>query len=107
MRQHNPKFSHVTPLFRDLHWLPVAARIKFKTMVLTYKAVNGTAPTYLQALVRPHAPARTLRATTSARRLVPPSLRASKGCTAKSQLFCLAATMTRISVCGAKQTPQQ
>ena len=27
-----PKFSHVTPLFRDLHWLPVVARIKFKTM---------------------------------------------------------------------------
>ena len=26
------KFSHMTPLFRDLHWLPVAARIRFKTM---------------------------------------------------------------------------
>ncbi|KAK0140818.1 hypothetical protein N1851_022183 [Merluccius polli] len=40
-----PKFNHVTPpIFRDLHWLPVAARITFKTMVLTYKAVNGTAP---------------------------------------------------------------
>ncbi|KAK0136873.1 hypothetical protein N1851_026956 [Merluccius polli] len=49
------KFSHMTPLFRDLHWLPVAARVRFKTMVLTYKAVNGTAPTHLQALVRPHA----------------------------------------------------
>ncbi|KAK0133336.1 hypothetical protein N1851_031154 [Merluccius polli] len=66
-----PKFSHVTPLFRDLHWLPVAACIRFKTMVLTYKAVNGTAPTYLQALVRPPTPARALRATTMASRLVP------------------------------------
>ena len=36
---------------------------------------------------RPHAPARALRSTTSASRLVPPSLRASKGGTAKSQLF--------------------
>ena len=45
-------------LFRDLHRLPVAARIRFKTMVLTYKAVNGTALTYLQALIRPHTPAR-------------------------------------------------
>ncbi|KAK0156500.1 hypothetical protein N1851_000216 [Merluccius polli] len=88
-----PKFSHVTPLFRDLHWLPVAARIRFKTMVLAYKDVNGFAPTYLQALVRPHAPARALRITTSAGRLVLPSLRASKGRTAKSQLFCLSATM--------------
>ena len=54
-----PKFSHVSPLFCDLHWLPVAARIRFKTMVLTYKAVNGTPTYHLQALVRPHAPART------------------------------------------------
>ncbi|KAK0141174.1 hypothetical protein N1851_021816 [Merluccius polli] len=45
-----PKFSHVTSLFRDLHWLPVASRIRFKTMVLTYKAVNRTAPTYLQVV---------------------------------------------------------
>ncbi|KAK0143477.1 hypothetical protein N1851_018389 [Merluccius polli] len=29
--------------------------IRYKTMVLAYKAVYGTAPTYLQALVRPHA----------------------------------------------------
>ena len=41
------KFSHVTPLFRDLHWLPVVARIRFKVMVLAYKAVDGTAPAYL------------------------------------------------------------
>ena len=53
-----PKYSHVTPLFRDLHWLPVVARIKFKTMVLAYKAVEGTATAYLQALLKPHTPAR-------------------------------------------------
>ena len=53
-----PKFSHVTPLFQDLHWLPVAARIRFKTMELADKAVDGTAPAYLQALVRPHTPER-------------------------------------------------
>ena len=39
-----PKFSHVTPLFRALHWFPVVARIRFKMMVLAYKLVNGTAP---------------------------------------------------------------
>jgi len=48
------KFSHVTHLFHDLHWLPVIARIRFKTLVLAYK-VSRTAPTYLQTLVRPHA----------------------------------------------------
>ncbi|KAM9561826.1 uncharacterized protein ACWYII_025626 [Salvelinus alpinus] len=33
-----PKFSHVTPLLRSLHWLPVEARIRYKTMVLAYGA---------------------------------------------------------------------
>lgn len=82
-----PKFSHVSPLFKELHWLPVIARIRFKTLVLAYKAVVGTAPTYLQTLVRSHTPARTLRSTTSAGRLVPPSLRTGKHRSAKSQLF--------------------
>ncbi|KAK3554541.1 hypothetical protein QTP70_025392 [Hemibagrus guttatus] len=39
-----PKFSHTTPLLRSLHWLPVAARIRFKTLMLAYKAKNGPAP---------------------------------------------------------------
>ncbi len=31
-----PKMAHVTPLFISLHWLLVAARIKFKTLMLAY-----------------------------------------------------------------------
>ncbi|XP_030285351.1 uncharacterized protein LOC115588717 [Sparus aurata] len=82
-----PKFSHVTPLLHDLHWLSVAARIRSKTMVLAFKAVNKTAPIYLQTLVRPHTPARALCSTTSAGWLVPPSLRANKARSVKSRLF--------------------
>ncbi|KAK3516946.1 hypothetical protein QTP70_028237 [Hemibagrus guttatus] len=67
-----PKFSHTTPLLRSLHWLPVAARIRFKTLMLAYKAKNG--PSYLKALVTPHTAPRSLRSTSTAR-LVPPSLR--------------------------------
>jgi len=33
--------------FSDLHCLSVIACIRFKTLVLAYKAVSGTAPTYL------------------------------------------------------------
>ena len=40
------KISHLTPLFCDLHWLPVVAHIRFKVMVLAFKAVNGTAPVF-------------------------------------------------------------
>ena len=47
-----PKFSHVTPLLRSLHWLPVAARIRFKTLMLAYKAKNGPAPPYFELRVQ-------------------------------------------------------
>ncbi|KAK3518316.1 hypothetical protein QTP86_003620, partial [Hemibagrus guttatus] len=69
-----PNFSHTTPLLRSLHWLPVAARIRFKTLMLAYKAKNGPAPSYLKALVTSRTALRLLRSTSTAR-LVPPSLR--------------------------------
>lgn len=47
-----PKFSHTTPLLRSLHWLPIAARIRFKTLVLAYRATNGSAPAYIQDMVK-------------------------------------------------------
>ncbi len=40
-----PKRAHFTPLFISLHWLAVAARIKFKTLMLAYKTTTGSAPT--------------------------------------------------------------
>ncbi|KAI2644413.1 hypothetical protein H4Q32_028776 [Labeo rohita] len=42
-----PKRAHVTPLFITLHWLPIAARIKFKTLMLAYRTTAGSAPAYL------------------------------------------------------------
>ena len=41
------KFDHVTPAFLELHWLPVRFRIKFKFLLLIYKAIHGYAPSYL------------------------------------------------------------
>ncbi len=35
-----PKKAHVTPLFIRLHWLPIAARIKFKVLMFAYKTTN-------------------------------------------------------------------
>ncbi|KAI4888357.1 hypothetical protein NFI96_032621 [Prochilodus magdalenae] len=69
-----PKFTHVTPLLRSLHWLPVVARIRFKTLMLAYKVKNGPAPPYLMAMVKSRAVPRALRASSTAR-LEPPSLR--------------------------------
>ncbi|KAK3568489.1 hypothetical protein QTP86_008542 [Hemibagrus guttatus] len=69
-----PKFSHTTTLLHSLHWLPVASCIRFKTLMLAYKAKNGPAPSYLKALVTPHTVPRSLRSASTAR-LVPPSVR--------------------------------
>jgi len=46
-----PKRAHVTPLLIELHWLPVDARIKFKSLMLAYRVIAGSAPIYLNALV--------------------------------------------------------
>ena len=47
-----PRNCHVTPLLKELHWLPVRARIDFKILVITFKILNGLAPKYLQNLVK-------------------------------------------------------
>ncbi len=72
-----PKRAHVTPLFVSLHWLPVAARIQFKTLMLAYRTTTGSAPTYFHSLLRIDIPSRSLRSA-SERRLVVPSQRGSK-----------------------------
>ncbi len=65
-----PKRSHVTPLFISLHWLTVAARIKFKTLMLSYRTVTGSAPSYFHSLMTIY----------SERRLIVPSQRGTKSC---------------------------
>jgi hypothetical protein len=37
------KHEHITPILKELHCLPVNERIDFKILVLTFKALNGTA----------------------------------------------------------------
>ncbi len=71
-----PKRTHVTPLFISLHWLPVAARIKFKTLMLAYRTTTGSAPSYFHSLLRIYNPSRSLRSA-SERCLVVPSQRGS------------------------------
>jgi len=41
------KFDRVTPVTRQLHWLPVRQRLQFKTAVLVFKCIHGQAPVYL------------------------------------------------------------
>ncbi len=55
-----PKSSHVTPLFISLHRLPVAALIKFKTLMLAYRTTTGSAPAYFLLLMTIYIPSRSL-----------------------------------------------
>ncbi len=74
---------HVTPLFINLHWLPRATHIKFKALMFAYKTTSGSAPLYLNSLLRTYVPSRSLR---SACRFIVPSQRDTKSL---SQTFSL------------------
>ena len=55
------KFDHVTPLLKQLHWLPVEFRIEFKILVHVYNAIQGDSPVYIKHLVNMYTPKRNLR----------------------------------------------
>ena len=46
------KYDHITPVLRELHWLPITSRIQYKVTLLVYKTLHGPAPQYLQDLIQ-------------------------------------------------------
>ncbi|KAK2174588.1 hypothetical protein NP493_790g00006 [Ridgeia piscesae] len=46
------KHDHITVL-NELQWLPVESRIVIKTLVMTFKCINGLAPSYLAEITQP------------------------------------------------------
>ena len=42
-----PKFSHITPILKSLHWLKIQQRIEYKITSLTYTALQHSEPRYL------------------------------------------------------------
>ena len=55
------KNDNITPVLRQLHWLPVRFRIDFKILGLVYKALHNQAPDYLCELLKQYKPLRSLR----------------------------------------------
>ena len=53
--------DHMTPILRDLHWLPIPARLEFKILLLTFKCLHNQGPSYLRELLKFRNPSRTLR----------------------------------------------
>ena len=70
--------DHTSRHLKDLHWLPVSYRIDFKIAVLTWRCLNGCAPSYLSSLLhRRNLGGRTLRSSSASSAhtdLAPPSV---------------------------------
>ena len=67
------KSEHITPILKELHWLPIKYRIDFKILLLTYKCLNNLAPVYLSNLITPYKPTRALRSSSKSLLNVPRS----------------------------------
>ena len=56
-----PPSRDIKEILKHLHWLLVEQRIKYKILLLTFRAVNGIAPLYISELLSPYRPPRQLR----------------------------------------------
>ena len=76
------RFSHITPILRELKWLPIQARIDYRLCVSVHKCRRGLAPPYLvdELTFASSAPGRLrLRSSSSAALCVPSVKRPSLG----------------------------
>ena len=55
------KYDRITPVLRELHWLPVKQRIIFKILLFTYKTLTALAPQYISDFLAQYKPPRALR----------------------------------------------
>ena len=65
------RYNHITPILKELHWLPVTKRVDFKILVHTYKSLNEISPIYLKDLLEIHQPERNLRSKNAIQHVIP------------------------------------
>ena len=63
---------YITPILRHLHWLPVRARISYKTACLCFNAITSSTPAYLSDLLHLYSSSRSLRSSADIRLLKSP-----------------------------------
>jgi hypothetical protein len=73
--------DHITPVLKELHWLPVQQRIEYKVALVTHKVLATGQPHYLADLVSEHKPAanRGLRSASQRRLTIPTGLKSTAG----------------------------
>lgn len=73
------KFSHITSVLKDLHWLPVNYRINFKILTQVFKSLHGKAPQYINDMINVYKPTRNLRSANQSLTLVQPKTKLKFG----------------------------
>ena len=92
-----PKFCHVTPILRDLHWVPVRQRVDLRMILITFKILNNMAPYYLSSLICVATPSPySLRSSCDGILLRFPPMKSSK--TLRNRAFMFAAQKLRSSL---------
>ena len=56
-----PRRAYAKPLLRELPWLPIRQRAKFKGLCIAHKARYGNAPEYIKDRLVPYVPGHTVR----------------------------------------------
>ena len=82
------KYEHITPLLKELHWLPVEQRIVFKILLLTFKALHNLSPSYIRDLLQTYNPVRSLRSSAMNMLVIPRSRLKFYGDRASAFSFC-------------------
>ena len=65
--------SHITPVIKGLHWLPVKYRVQYKILAYAYKALHGSSPIYIRNMIEVHRHVRNLRSTDTLSLVLPKS----------------------------------
>ena len=47
----NKMSDHITPVLKNLHWLPISFRIDYKVLALCYKSLHDLAPSYMTSML--------------------------------------------------------
>ena len=48
-----PRFTSISPVLHELHWLKVEYRIQYKILMLVYRGINNLAPAYITDFLQP------------------------------------------------------
>ena len=81
------KFDHVTPILKELEWLPVSSQLYHRNATLAFKCMTGCAPDYLTSIFIKRADI-SKRTTRSSQQLNIPLIRTATG----QRTFCYRTT---------------